>query len=154
MTDQELIDAFALVPNTLDDDLIQAFNLLDKKSAYRWLDDKEKLPPFKATYRGRMEVPLNRETHEGMQAGTFFIQQWRTQAHLIMAVDRLFQAELYMYEVGTEKVKHRIVAQMIDPDNANVLWKAIDEMSKYVMTLDAEKDTVWNVDKCKAVVRV
>ena len=138
----------------LDQQLIAAFARNDKKSRYRWLLDDEKLPPFKATYRGRMEVPLNRETHEDMRNGTIFIQQWRTQAHLIMAVDRLFQAELYMYEMGVEAVKHRVIAQMIDPDNANVLWQAIDEMSMYVMTLDKEKDTEWDVNRCKAVVRV
>lgn len=139
---------------TLDQELIAAFARNDKKSCYRWLSDDEKLPPFKATKRGRMEVPLNRETHEDMRAGTFFIGVWRTQAPSIMAVDRLFQAELYMYEMGVEAVKHRVVAQMIDPDNANVLWQAIDEMSMYVMTLDKEKDTEWDVNRCKAVVRV
>ena len=138
----------------LDQHLIAAFARMDKKSRYTWLSDDEELPPFKATKRGRMEVPLNRETFEDMQAGTVFMGVWRTQAHLIMRVDRLFQAELYMYEVGTEAVKHRVVAQMIDPDNANVLWQAIDEMSMHVMTLDTEKDTEWDVGRCKAVVRV
>lgn len=138
----------------LDQQLIAAFARMDKKSRYTWLEDDEKLPPFKATKRGYMQVPLNKETHEEMRAGTIFIGVWRTQAHLIMRVDRLFQAELYMYEVGIEAVKHRVIAQMIDPDNANVLWQAIDEMSMHVMTLDAEKNTEWDVDRCKAVVRV
>lgn len=138
----------------LDQQLIAAFARMDKKSRYTWLADNEKLPPFKATKRGYMQVPLNRETFEEMQAATIFVEQWRLQAHLIMREDRLFQAELYMYEVGAAKPKHRVIAQMIDPDNANVLWQAIDEMSMYVMTLDTEKDTEWDVDRCKAVVRV
>lgn len=138
----------------LDQQLIAAFARMDKPSRYTWLSDDEKLPPFKATKRGYMQVPLNRETFEDMQAGSVFIGVWRTQAPLIMRVDRLFQAELYMYEVGVEAAKHRVIAQMIDPDSAHVLWQAIDEMSMYVMTLDAEKDTEWDVDRCKAVVRV
>lgn len=137
----------------LDTQLIEAFALLPKKSVYTWLKDDEKLPPFKATKRGYMSVPLNRETFEEMQAASLFIQQWRMQAHLIMKVDRLFQAELYMYEVGKPQAT-RVIAQMIDPDNANVLWGAIDEMSMYVMTLDENKDVEWDVDRCKAVVRV
>ncbi|WPJ30545.1 hypothetical protein [Pseudoalteromonas phage vB_PalP_Y7] len=138
----------------LDQQLIAAFARMDKPSRYTWLEDNEKLPPFKATKRGYMQVPLNKETHEEMRAGTIFIGVWRTQAPSIMRVDRLFQAELYMYEVGIEAVKHRVIAQMIDPDNANVLWQAIDEMSMHVMTLDTEKDTEWDVGRCKAVVRV
>ena len=137
----------------LDTQLIEAFALLPKKSVYTWLKDDEKLPPFKATKRGYMSVPLNRETFEEMQAASLFVQQWRLQAHLIMKVDRLFQAELYMYEVGKPQAQ-RVIAQMIDPDNANVLWGAIDEMSMHVMTLDENKDVEWDVDRCKAVVRV
>ena len=138
----------------LDQQLIAAFARMDKKSRYTWLEDDENLPPFKATKRGYMQVPLNRETFEEMQAATIFVEQWRLQAHLIMREDRLFQAELYMYEVGVAKPKHRVIAQMIDPDNANVLWQAIDEMSMHVMTLDENKDAEWDVDRCKAVVRV
>ena len=137
----------------IDQELITAFSLIDKKSRYTWLDDDQKLPPFKATKRGYMQVSLNKETFEEMQAATLFLGVWRTQAHLIMKVDRLFQAELYMYEVGVA-APIRVIAQMIDPDNANVLWQAIDEMSMHVMTLDTEKDTEWDVDRCKAVVRV
>lgn len=137
----------------LDQQLIAAFARMDKPSRYTWLTDNEKLPPFKATYRGYMQVPLNKETHKEMQAATLFIEQWRLQAHFIMRVDRLFQAELYMYEVGKPKPQ-RVIAQMIDPDNANVLWQAIDEMSMHVMTLDENKDAEWDVDRCKAVVRV
>lgn len=138
----------------LNQQLIAAFARMDNKSRYTWLEDDEKLPPFKATKRGYMQVPLNKETHEEMHAGTLFIEQWRLQAPSIMRVDRIFQAELYMYEVGIEAVKHRVIAQMIDPDNANVLWQAIDEMSMHVMTLDTEKNTEWDVNRCKAVVRV
>ena len=137
----------------LDQQLIAAFARMDKKSRYTWLEDNEKLPPFKATKRGYMQVPLNRETFEEMQAGTIFVEQWRLQAHFIMREDRLFQAELYMYEVGKPQPQ-RVIAQMIDPDNANVLWQAIDEMSMHVMTLDENKDVEWDVDRCKAVVRV
>ena len=137
----------------LDQQLIAAFARMDKKSRYTWLEDDEKLPPFKATKRGYMQVPLNRETFEEMQAGTIFVEQWRLQAHFIMREDRLFQAELYMYEVGKPQPQ-RVIAQMIDPDNANVLWQAIDEMSMHVMTLDENKDVEWDVDRCKAVVRV
>ena len=139
---------------SLDQQLIAAFARMDKSSRYTWLADNESLPPFKATKRGYMQVPLNKETHEEMRAATLFIQQWRLQAPSIMRVDRIFQAELYMYEVGVEKVRHRVVAQMIDADNANVLWQAIDEMSMHVMTLDKNKNVEWDVDRCKAVVRV
>ena len=137
----------------LDQELIDAFARIGKKSVFTWLTDDQKLPPFKATYRGYMQVPLNRETFEEMQAASLFIQQWRLQAHLILKVDRLFQAELYMYEVGKPE-PIRIIAQMIDPDNANVLWKAIDEMSMFVMTKPENAEVEWDVDRCKAVIRV
>ena len=139
--------------STLDQDLIDAFALPKTKSIYTWLDDNEKLPPFKATKRGYMQVSLNKETFEEMQASTLFIGMWRTQAHLIMAVDRLFQAELYMYQVGKPE-PIRVIAQMIDPDDANVLWKAIGEMSNHIMNLDENKDVEWDVIRSKAMVRV
>lgn len=137
----------------IDQELITAFSLIDKKSRYTWLDDNQKLPPFKATKRGYMQVSLNKETFEEMQAATLFLGVWRTQAHLIMKVDRLFQAELYMYEVGVA-APIRVIAQMIDPDNANVLWQAIDVMSMHIMTLPEHADVEWDVLRCKAVIRV
>lgn len=138
--------------NTLDQELKQAFSEADKKSNYQWLTDDQADKPFKATKRGYMSVPLNKETFEEMQAATTFTEQWRTQPKQVMKKARLFRVNLYMF--GMDGKKHHRIAQMEDCDTVHVLWGAIDEMSMAIMTDDKNKDVEWDVDRCKAVVRV
>lgn len=134
----------------LDNELKKAFALESQKSKFTWIDEDEK--PFKATKRGFMSVPLNKETFAEMQAATKFTEQWSTQTQQIMKKARLFRVNLYM--LGKDGSKHHRIAQMDDCDTVHVLWGAIDEMSMAIMTSDKNKDVEWDVDRCKAVVRV
>ena len=136
----------------LDQQLIASFARNDQKSHYVWLDDKQKDKPFKATKRGYMSVPLNKETFEEMQAATTFTEQWATQTHQIMKKGRLFRVNLYMF--GMDGSKHHKIAQMDDCDTVHVLWGAINEMSMAIMTDDDNQEIEWDVNRCKAVVRV
>lgn len=136
----------------IDNELKQAFALAEKKSNYVWLTDREADKAFKAIKRGFMSVPLNKETFEEMRAATKFTDQWATQTKQIMKKARLFRVNLYMF--GKDGSKHHSVAQMTDCDTVHVLWQAIDEMSMAIMTKDENKDVEWDVNKCKAVVRV
>ena len=123
---------------------------MNNNHEYKWLSEQEKEKPFKATKRGYMSVPLNRETFEEMQAASVFTEQWLTQPKQIMKKDRLFRINIHMYKTdGTREIS---VAQMEDCDNVNTLWGAIDEMSSEI--LDRNPGALWNENKCKAVVRV
>ena len=136
----------------LDNDLKAAFALADKKSNYQWLSDEQTEKSFKATKRGYMSVPLNKETFEEMRAATTFTEEWLTKTKQIMKKARLFRVNLYLFSMDGSK--HHRIAQMDDCDTVHVLWGAIDEMSMSIMTDDKNKDVEWDVDRCKAVVRV
>ena len=137
----------------LDEELRAAFALHDQLSNYEWINEEEEEEPFKAIKRGVMIVPLNKETFEEMQAATLFTEEWSTKTKLIMKKKRLFRINLYMHAVGVKKPQ-RATAQMKDRDTVHVLWRAIDEMSMFIMTQDKNKDVEWDIDKCKAVIKV
>lgn len=134
----------------LDDELKKAFALLDL-SNFEWLDEDQAKQPFKSTKKGFMSVPLNKETFEGMKAASVFTGHWQTQTKKVMKKPRLFRIEVRMYEIGLSK-PIQAVAVMKQPDTVHTLWKAIDEAASFIM--NENKDTQWDVDRCKAVVKV
>lgn len=136
--------------SNLENDLKHAFALLDL-SNFEWLDEEEAKKPFKTTKKGYMQVPLNKETFEGMKAATVFTGHWATQGRQVMKKPRLFRIEVFMYEVGFNK-PIQAVARMKKPDTVHTLWKAIGEASRFIMS--ENKNTEWAVDRCKAVVKV
>ena len=135
---------------TLDQDLKQAFALLDL-SNFEFLtkDEAKRLPSL--TKKGFMQVPLNKETFEGMKAASVFTGHWATQTRTVMKKARLFRIEISMYEVGFSK-PIQAFAVMKKPDTVHTLWKAIDKASRFIMSENEDKD--WDENRCKAVVKV
>lgn len=136
--------------SNLENELKAAFALLDM-SNFKWLTDAEakKLPPLTKT--GSMQVPLNQETFEGMQAASVFTGHWKTQTRKVMKKARLFRIEISMYEVGFSKPAQAF-AVMKQPGTVHTLWKAVDKASKVIMSENEGKD--WDENKCRAVVKV
>ena len=64
---------------------------------------------------------------------------------------RLFRIEVFMYQVGFSK-PIQAVARMKKPDTVHTLWKAIGEASDFIMS--ENKGIEWDVERCKAVVKV
>lgn len=137
----------------LDQQLIAAFARMDKPSRYIWLDEQAEDDDFKPSLRGYMMVPLNKETFEEMQAASVFTGQWATKTKKVMGKPRLFRVVVSLYEVGVAQPQE-VIAQMLDRDTVHVLWPAIDEASMFIMTLDKNKDAEWDVDRCRAVIKV
>lgn len=136
--------------SNLENDLKHAFALLDL-SNFEWLDEEEAKKPFKTTKKGSMSVPLNKETFEDMKAATVFTGHWATQGRQVMKKARLFRIEVFMYEVGFSK-PIQAVARMKKLDTVHTLWKAIGEASDFIMS--ENKGVEWDVERCKAVVKV
>lgn len=136
--------------SNLENDLKHAFALLDL-SNFEWLNEEEAKQPFKTTKKGSMSVPLNKETFEEMKAATVFTGHWATQGRQVMKKPRLFRIEVFMYEVGFSK-PIQAVARMKKLDTVHTLWKAISEASDFIMS--ENKGVEWDVERCKAVVKV
>ena len=136
--------------SNLENDLKHAFALLDL-SNFEWLNEEEAKQPFKTTKKGSMSVPLNKETFEDMKAATVFTGHWATQGRQVMKKARLFRIEVFMYQVGFSK-PIQAVARMKKPDTVHTLWKAIGEASDFIMS--ENKGIEWDVERCKAVVKV
>lgn len=136
----------------LDQELKEAFALASSKYNYSWLTEDQKEKPYKATKKGYMMVPLNRDTFEEMRDASVFTGHWKTQPHQVMKKERKYRVNLYMPIEGRE-TEHRI-AQLEDCTNVHDLWGAIREMAYHIMNDPKNKGAPYIQKKCRAVVKV
>ena len=136
-----------------DQELKEAFALASKKYNYSWLSEEQAQRPYKATKKGYMMVPLDRDTFEEMRDASVFTGHWKTQTRQVMKKERKYRVNLYMPIEGRKEVEHR-VAQLEDCASVHDLWGAIREMANHIMSDPKNKNAPYIQSKCRAVVKV
>lgn len=139
-----------MITKNLDTELKEAFRLLTL-SNFKWLTDQEIEDLPKTIKTGFMAVPLNKDTFEDMKRASVFTKQWHTQTRQVMKKPRLFRVEVRMYQVGI-KEPWQAMAIMRKPDTVHSLWKAIREAGEFIIS--ENKGIEWDVERCKAVIKV